>query len=149
MYYLSLYWQLCNTFRSSPNATYIAAENKHFWTQLTPQIMHQNLAIILRQFCYGKTVLYYWSQIFPSRRSKLCFLHQRTTRRTSLEYLQLRDCSNSFQTFSDLFCLDFFLVRRNKRTNDRKTTNSNFSGKSFGNFWSFFNASRESFLSVD
>ena len=39
---------------SSPNATYIAASNKYFWTQLAPQIMHQNLAIILWQFCYGK-----------------------------------------------------------------------------------------------
>ena len=39
---------------SSPIATYMAAANKHFWTQLAPQIMHQNLAIILWQFCYGK-----------------------------------------------------------------------------------------------
>ena len=39
---------------SSPNATYIAAANKYFWTQLVPQIMHQNLAILLWQFCYGK-----------------------------------------------------------------------------------------------
>ena len=38
---------------SSPNTTFIAAANKYIWTQLTPQVMHQNIAVILRQFCYG------------------------------------------------------------------------------------------------
>ena len=39
---------------SSPNATYKATANKYFWNQLAPQIMHQNLAVMLRQFCYSK-----------------------------------------------------------------------------------------------
>ena len=39
---------------SSPNATYVAAANKYFVSQLAPKIMHQILAVILRQFCSGK-----------------------------------------------------------------------------------------------
>ena len=39
---------------SSPNATYIEAAFKYFWTQLASQIIHQNLAVILQEFNYGK-----------------------------------------------------------------------------------------------